>query len=381
MKLYNDLMNLCSEEDSAFFFKDLTLEDGRHTYLYRVFNYRLASYSDFCKPGAMECRGIMFELLAEMPEGYDRPRLLAAMPMEKFFNKSENPKTMNLDLSNENVSHITHKKDGSLISTFMKNDKLFLKSKGSLESDQVKDATKWLFQTDNIELLEELCELAYSGVTVNMEWCSPDNRIVIGYKDAHLSVLNVRRVADGKYVPFDIFKEDGSYPEIIKHWTLFEEPEDTEDFINNIPSMTDDIEGFVVELKDGQKVKIKTDKYLKLHHCKDNVNNPRRLFEAVVTEAVDDMKSLFFDDPEALNIIREMEELVEPEFNHLVATVEEFYEKNKDLDRKDYAIKGQTYRDGLFSLKMHLYLEKEPDYKYFACKHPEQFGLNFKKED
>ncbi|UQJ95715.1 RNA ligase 1 and tail fiber attachment catalyst [Klebsiella phage CPRSB] len=33
----------------------------------RIFNYRMASYTDWLKPGALECRGIMFEMDGDTP--------------------------------------------------------------------------------------------------------------------------------------------------------------------------------------------------------------------------------------------------------------------------------------------------------------------------
>jgi hypothetical protein len=49
--LYAELFAL-TEGSEAFYFKDYDK--------YRVFNYRLAGYMDFCKPSALEARGIMF---------------------------------------------------------------------------------------------------------------------------------------------------------------------------------------------------------------------------------------------------------------------------------------------------------------------------------
>ncbi len=77
--LYNDLMTLCQTGDDAFYYVDHTVTE--HT-KYRVFSYRLASYSDFLKPNALNCRGVMFQMLDSGP-------LLVSLPMEKFFNLGE----------------------------------------------------------------------------------------------------------------------------------------------------------------------------------------------------------------------------------------------------------------------------------------------------
>ena len=55
--LWNDLMALCASNE-AFYFVDQTKDGDK----YRVFTYRLASYSDFLLPNALECRGHTFRL-------------------------------------------------------------------------------------------------------------------------------------------------------------------------------------------------------------------------------------------------------------------------------------------------------------------------------
>ena len=64
--------------------------------------------------------------------------------------------------------------------------------------------------------------------------------------------------------------------------------------------------------------------------------------EAVLEEATDDLRTLFHDDPLVIKMIEEMELFVEHKYNSLVSTVEAFYTENKDLERKEYAIKGQA---------------------------------------
>lgn len=376
--LYNDLMNLCDEPDSAFFYKDLTLTTKGIEYFYRVFNYRIASYTDFCKPSALECRGIMFEMECEtIPSEGLIPIRIASMPMKKFFNFRENPFTLDIEFTKHNIANITHKKDGSLISTFIHNGELRLKSKGSLDSTQCVDAMKWLNERPRLRFAIKRVTKDFD-CTIDMEWCSPKNRIVVGYDTSHLTILNIRDNKTGVYLNGWLLKKN---TEMGKFWVQYEEPENIEKFIESISSTKDNIEGFVIELMNGQKIKIKTDKYIKLHHVKDSVNHPRQLFEAVLHEATDDIYSLFHDDQETIGTINTMEKIVKSTYNHIVSTVEDFYMDNKRLSRKEYAIKGQSIKDGLFSLKMYLYIGREPDYKAFSMKNPELFGLDFKKEE
>jgi RNA ligase len=370
-KLYEDLMALVQSSE-AFYFVD---QESYGT-MYRIFLYRLASYTDFCQPSALECRGITFQIEGE---GYNAfPIRLAAMPMEKFFNLYENPFTMDLDLTQ--IDMIEDKADGSLISTFtgLSGD-LRLKTKGSLASDQAIAAMNWLNDQPNFE--SELQQLANYGYTINMEWVAPDNRIVLGYDTPELRVLNIRNHEDGSYCDRSEL-DPAVYPEIYSRWTKRVETDDPVSFVASVPDMTG-IEGFVVRLKSGQRVKIKTAWYLALHHTKDNINSPRRLFEAVLEEATDDMRSLFHDDPLAIQTIEEMERFVEEKYNHMVDTVERFYERNKHLERKEYAILGQEELAGtmFFGLAMNKYVGKPTDYKVFLKGKWKQLGLKDVEKD
>jgi hypothetical protein len=93
--------------------------------------------------------------------------------------------------------------------------------------------------------------------------------------------------------------------------------DDVPGFVTNIPDMMD-IEGYIIKFENGQNVKIKTHWYLVQHRAKDSVNSDRRLFETVVADAQDDLRSLFFDDEWVLKRIQWMEDLVGAEYNTMV---------------------------------------------------------------
>lgn len=210
IKLYSDLMNLASSNNEAFFYKDQFLDDVT----YRVFSYRLASYTDFCLPNATESRGIMFELGEE-----GNPIRLASMPMNKFWNVNENLFTMNLDF--KNPKQIMLKMDGSLISTYIHKDDLMLKSKTSLSSEHARNAMKYLSKKRDLQ--DTLLELTTLEYTVNMEYTSPEPnmRIVIGYQEPKLTILNIRDNRTGEYVSIeDLESEYGNYfsCELSQYW-------------------------------------------------------------------------------------------------------------------------------------------------------------------
>ena len=349
--LYENLMNLVRESD-AFYYVDHTLNDA----VYRVFSYRLASYTEFLKPDALECRGHMFRVEGDSAE-------LVSLPFEKFFNLNENPLTMDLDLGA--VDFVHDKRDGSLISTFIHEDMVCLKSKTSIGSDQALDATRTMHE--NPRLLSSLTELCKFGYTVSMEYTAPDNRIVLPYQERELRILGVRDHHSGDYVPYDLlYAEYGEFM-VDDHTEKFDSG-NTEEFIHAIYDETG-IEGYVVGLENGQRFKVKTNEYLSLHRAKDSINSNRRLFEVALNDATDDLRTLFVDDQYNLDRITEMEQIVGAAYNGTVAAVEDFHTRNAGLERKDYAILGQQELSKMeFGLAMQKYTGKEPNYKESVMK-------------
>jgi hypothetical protein len=403
-ELYTGLCKLVAS-NNAFYYKEFNV-DSR---VYRIFNYRMASYTDFTQEYALECRGIMFDITDYKTTGPtggpDRDAgtvVLKCLPMEKFFNLYENPFTTGLDLTK--VTKIYEKADGSLISTYIHNNDLRLKSKASTISVQCIDAMKWL--DENSVLKNDIYNIAKSGKTVNMEWCSLDNRVVIAYEEPVLKILNIRDHETGLYVD--------EYTEKMKCYRVASIDPGTgpEAFINSIPDMKDDIEGFVIYLSPKgpvpgsiapggpvpgsiapggpvpgqdplrgptgieQKVKVKTKAYLARHTAISNVRNPRTLYNLILEEVIDDTRAKFHDDPSIIRQIDEMQIKVDKLFNECATVVEKFHHDNSKLSRKDYAVKAKKdLSDQNFPLAMKRYTNESVDYKeYFKCKWRE-FGI------
>lgn len=392
-KTYNDLIQLV-KEDEFFHFKDFTLKDN----VYRIFNYRLASWTSFSKPGALNCRGIMFDITNE------NEIKLVSLPPEKFFNYEEGGVNHTLGKLGDKMD----KMDGSLISTYLHENELFLKSKASLFSSQAVDSMRILNSDENKEMKEQLTRLVKDGYTVNMEYTSPANHIVVRYEDEKLTILSVRSHENGENFFASklekLLKEKGGFELLLDRLVSYQDLRSVtvthDNFVTEVRSEKVG-EGYVVEIvvneTDSYLVKIKNLNYIDLHRTKDSVNSPRRLFEVVINEASDDLRSMFADDPYVLNEITQMENKVQPIFNRIVHTVESFYEQNKDLSRKEFALKATSEKPGLSGLIMNLYVNEkvasgeiiprpnkdgapysaiDNDYKAFAIKHRKDlFGI------
>jgi T4 RnlA family RNA ligase len=308
-----------------------------------------------------------------------KPLRLACMMPEKFFNLGENPFTMNLTFNDDTVDEVMIKEDGSIISTYILGGQLALKSKTSISSLHCAEAMKWLKQEQNRELKDCLEVATQSGYSVHMEFVSPswDLKVVVDYPKANLIIHSIRSIADGSYVedPIQTFGAFIGGPLSEKWVTCLYPKMSMEEFVAQVPAM-EGIEGVIIKMKTGQKIKYKTDWYNARHHAKFGIKSLRHLFEYLIDEKLDDVKAMLVGDEYMMGVIANVESTVIPLYNAMYREVEEFYQTNKDLDRKSYAIKGQQEFSKYFGLAMTTYLGKEPDFKGFAKKNPELFGID-----
>ncbi len=376
-QIFDDLMNLTSKND-AFMWKDFTSVGGG---LFRIFSYRLASYSDFLEPSALECRGSMFKVSTEG----EYIGMASRTPM-KFFNAYENPFTMyDKDTPSSEIAVVMDKLDGSIISTFVDADyQVRTKSHASLNSDHAINSTA-ILHADK-EFYNEVHYAESMGYTVNMEYTSPEYRIVLPYQEDNLTVLNLRHRETGELLIGERLKEFSKvlYDRSVfaKHGEIdatFPMKETLKESIDAVRAMAD-IEGYVLILKDGRMCKIKTDWYCALHFTKDSINVDSRLYEAIITGASDDLKQMFSTDLYAIKKIEKMEQLIFSCYNKLVHDVETFYNENKHLERKDYALKVQSVLPnelGMPGLAFGLYASKPVDYKAQMLKYMKDVLVNF----
>ena len=366
-QLYTNLMNLCSaQRKEKFYFSDRKTNVNTTV---RIFGYYFASYEDWLKPDALEARGIMFEL-----DEVGQPVRIMSRPMAKFFNYGENPLSMDFDMNE--IDYFMTKEDGSLISSYSENDVVKLKSKMSLTSTQANSATNYLYETKQADLLELISFFESHGYTVNMEWVSPDNRIVLEYDKSELRILNIRNRDTGEYADVTECLRNDTYKKYSVY--LFSSPS-YDNFVEDTKACLG-IEGYVVKMNDGSFFKLKTDWYSALHHTKDSINSNKRLLLAIAENTSDDLRGLFIDDQQSLDKI----DIFERHFFSLIRECNDLlmvaYSKYAGIDRKSYAIAMQKefpkHIGFLFSIAMKMYLTPfDPIEQIIELikKHPEQY--------
>ena len=192
----------------------------------------------------LECRGLILN------ENYN----IVARPFAKFFNlgEFENQEIPNLKFD------VFEKMDGSLGILYFHNNKPFIASRGSFNSDQSTKAN---------ELLNSKYELCLANLdqskTYLFEIIYPENRIVLDYgSDESLVLLAIIDTQTGDEFPL----EDLGFPVVKKY-----------DGINDINQLKAlelaDKEGFVIQYSNNYRLKIKFSEYLRLHRIITQVSS------------------------------------------------------------------------------------------------------------
>ena len=335
LTLYENLSKLT--QHSEVFYKIEHEYDG---YIIQTFSYKLASYSDWLSECSLESRGISF-----MRDTHENLSIFAR-PFEKFFNYEENPFTDKLLVSQLTPTSITEKTDGSLIMVGkLPNGKLLAKTKSTPYSDQAIRATEII---NNNNLYKDFCnDWIDKGYTVLAEYVAPTNQIVLFYPEEKLVLLALRNMLTGEYHSVHELKECPF--EIVKKYNISLED------VAKLQETASGREGFVIVFDNGQRMKFKTLDYIKKHRCKDNVSNKKHLSELILGNGLDDILPLFKEDKDLLRYLEEFRVKLVVLYNELIQEIDNFYSTNKNLQRKDYAIKATSELGNKMSLAMNLY--------------------------
>lgn len=217
--------------------------------------YLIWNYTHYCQnQGAWDeitkmCRGLIT----------DKDGNVIARPFDKFFNRSEyeNP---NIGIIPEEPFTLWDKLDGSLgILYFMPNGEPRLATRGSFTSEQAIRGTKILK-----EMLGKKTVQFPRGYTIMFEIIYPENRIVVDYgKEEKLVYLGARHIVSGKVLS----------PSTMPLPYKFESAKEFD--MNDMFSLRENAEGFVLHYRSGLMVKVKYEEYVRLHRLVTGVTKRR----------------------------------------------------------------------------------------------------------
>lgn len=332
--LTKEQCDLIVEKSDAFYRKE-TIVNGCDVHIY---NYRLASWSDFNDPlgdgntNAFDLRGLTFVKEDGLWKRW--------VTLHKFFNYNETISYMRDDLISLEISHIDTKHDGSLIQFILVDGKWCAKSKTSFDSAQAERANK-LF-SKNKELRDFVKSEYAQGRTALFELTSPYNRIVLQYKRCSLNYLCSRDLETGLYTNTNI--------NLVHELGLEKRPQ-TEHQLNRLEclqELVENEEGWIVTFSNGQIVKFKTRWYFQMHKAKDDLmTNNVTLLELVLDELLDDSLALFEPDNEFRVELERKAKMIRDYYNHNLAEVESFvndYLTGKYGSRKEFAIQNSKHK-------------------------------------
>lgn len=291
---------------------------------FMIFDYYMSNYTTWMNnPWAMDCRGIMFEVDDTDIEKANVIRIMSR-PMSKFFNWGENPMTI-VDINYDDIDRVYIKADGSIISTYIDKGNLCVKSRFSEKSDQVELATKFL---NNglplwVRIKHILTKLAKAGFTVDMEYVSKQNCIVVVYDQPFLFVHSIRHNDTGKSYFVDqlegiISKSEmddlkriespQASDEVFKDMFSEEWEIDTRGKIKHFMESQKGYEGVVVHLKNGLTMKVKTEWYCTLHNVCWTLNSDKNLLLSIINQTSDDLRFLHADNEFSIDRIGKFED-------------------------------------------------------------------------
>lgn len=150
--------------------------------------YVVSDNKTFDNAWARECRGITFDA-----NGY-----LVCRPLHKFFNVGENDESRYENLPWTELTSVTVKLDGSMLTPYLAEGTLRWKTKKTAESEVARMAAAYAAGEHQ---LEAFCRDALAdGYTPVFEFTAPEARIVVAYPRPELTLLHLRHMKTGEYV-------------------------------------------------------------------------------------------------------------------------------------------------------------------------------------
>lgn len=304
-----------------------------------IYNYtHLTQNQGHWTPETLMCRGLI------VTPGGD----IVARPLPKFFNIAEHELEKLPDLPLQEHFDVYDKLDGSLGILYKADNRYFISTRGSFESEQAVEATKIL--------KHKYFDIVFNDdYTYLFEIIYPENRIVVDYKDKrdlHLLAVINKETGEDLDKGIEKYKWSGDGPQ-----NVFPEPEKFAiSDIEAIQKMAKDegvsTEGFVVRFSSGVRAKVKYDEYVRLHRLLTGVT-ARRIWDLLRNKQ--DIEKLVDKVPEEFKtwVLAKKKEL-EGQFKEIEKEAQKVFKKVKKLktrkEQANYIMKNYKYTGIIFQM-------------------------------
>lgn len=321
---YDEALALVNRENSPFYESKSELNGFKVS----TFNYRLAQWSDFNAPGALEMRGITYVFNADGTVYKVFPLL------EKFFNLNQVPTTEYSAVKNFKIKSIYNKEDGSVASFIRLPDgTVFGKSKMSVITEQAEGIMR--VYRANAAVRTFVDWTLDNDLTAVFEYVAPHNKIVLNYAKEDLILLRLRDNLTGELLDLN------DYASIIGDLNVAKaENEFTLDQLIELAQSVEDKEGWIVEFTNGLLMKIKTAFYFRLHGLfTEDLNRENIIIDYILKDEIDDVLSKIPDDKDTIVRIGNIVEKVRYALDKKSKEIDTLYDKYLSInDRKEFAI-------------------------------------------
>ena len=219
---------------------------------------------------------------------------IAARPLHKFFNWGERPEEdARCDWSKPH--YVCEKRDGTLMFPAELHDGTIIWCTRAGRTDMA-EALEAMIPPEALRRAEALVRARDgTALTPCYEHTCPENRIVIGYDKAQLTLLAVRERESGRYLNRDELVEAGAALGRDAHDPVQvtggvrgarETVADPERAVRDVRQRKDE-EGVVIAFESGHRIKVKTEEYMALHHIRGDLESERRMLQCALDASED----------------------------------------------------------------------------------------------
>lgn len=233
-----------------------------------------------------ECRGMLFD---------GKTGKIIRRPLHKFFNLGEREETRGDNFNPDDVVGVYDKLDGSMIAPF------FLNNADGYH--QVRWGTKagLTHMTPDVEAFVARNE-GYSSFAIMMlavdvqpifEYMAPKHRIVVNHDKEKMELLALRHIYTGMYYDYDTMvkcAENHGIP-VVKRWDIDPKYDSLVDQVRELEGS----EGVVLEMRNGDRIKVKSLWYVDLHKNREAIAREKYVVGLILNERIDDAIGLVPD--------------------------------------------------------------------------------------
>lgn len=290
-------------------------------------------------PIVQECRG----LILDESDNWK----VVSYPFKRFYNYGQNNAEEAIDWS---TAVVQEKLDGSLLQLFYYGSEWLVATTGKADASGVVNGFEFTFEQLFWKIFNELnynLPKSSLNLTYLFELCTIYNKVVVEYKEPRLILLGIRCLTTyNEYRLTNAIRNDFNW-ELVKQYKLTT----IEQILNYLKTTKgNELEGVVVVDNKFNRIKIKSEEYVALHHIRSNINTPYALLEVIRKNETEELLVYFKELTEEINNL-------DSKYKLLIRLISFCWNRYKDLDdRKMFAlcVKNYSFSDCLFSL----YLKK-----------------------